>query len=177
MPKHPTPTLQSWGIIPTPPHRHPRQAGAEMRAEGTFSEAARHLETSAASCETDWLLAFAANNKKQPGVAAAGRRASAAFQARRESPARLTHARRSQPPNRTTTPAVPRARIAPPPPRRVPPGSGAPGWGRLRPLRSGGGGGSREPDAVERRRRWLRLEAATARAPGPRRTALTSGPS
>lgn len=64
MPKHPTPTLQSWGIIPAHPHRHPRQAGAEVRAEGTFSEAARHLETSAASCETNWLLAFAANNKK-----------------------------------------------------------------------------------------------------------------
>lgn len=86
-----------------------------MRAEGTFSEAARHLETTAASCETDWLLAFAANNKKQPGVAAMGPAASAAFQAQREGPARPTYARRPQPPTGTTTPAVPRAPAAPPP--------------------------------------------------------------
>lgn len=55
-PKHPTLTLRPWRIIPTLPT--PTPGSVEVRAEGTFSEAARHLETTAASCETDWLLAF-----------------------------------------------------------------------------------------------------------------------
>lgn len=61
------PDLAALEIIPTPPTA--TQGIAEVRAEGTFSEAARHLETTVASCETDWLLAFAAN-KKQPSIAA-----------------------------------------------------------------------------------------------------------
>lgn len=47
------------------------------------------------------------------------------------------------------------------------------GPGRL----GSGSNGSEELYADKRGRRWLRLEAATAGAPRPRRTGLTSGPS
>lgn len=160
---------RSFRRLPPPPKGHRGGAGRRNLLGGRPTS----RETTVASCETDWLLAFAANNKNNP---ASRQTIQLPRQPSRPSGlARPTHAQHPQPPTRLQLPPCPR-----PPPRpagaaclpEVEPRAGA----RLT-LRGGGGGGSRESDAVEQRRRWLRLEAATARALARGGTALTSGPS